>query len=248
MTGRAVEFSPNRYARMCGALYLYIIVAGTFAEVFVRSRFITRDPATTATNILANEWLFRIALSGELLHLACDVAVAVVLYALFKPVDRYIALLAAFMRLVALVILAMTSLLQFASLRLLGGVGYLGAFDPAQRQSLALLAMRLHGDGYAVCLAFFGFACLSLGYLIVRSTFMPRTIGVLMGVAGVCYVVRSFTQFVAPTIATAMDPAVFLPPFVAELTLALWLLVKGVNETRWYAVINASGALDSRVA
>ena len=90
---------PQHYARICGALYLYIIVAGIFAE-FVRSRLVVpADAAATASNIMANESLFRIGFSGELLHLAFDVAVAMILYALLRPVDRNVALLAAFMRL-----------------------------------------------------------------------------------------------------------------------------------------------------
>ena len=99
MASSNLQTSPQFYARTCGVLYLYIIAAGTFA-MFVRSRLVVpADAATTATNIIDNELLFRIGFSGELLHLAFDVAVAVILYLLLRPVDRNVALLAAFMRL-----------------------------------------------------------------------------------------------------------------------------------------------------
>ncbi len=164
MPQQTVTVSPQLYARIGGVLYVYILVAGTFAELFVRSKLVvSRDAAATAANIMAGESLFRLGFSAELLHLACDVAVAMLLYALLRPVDRNIALLAAFMRLASDVILAIASLSHFAALHLLGGSEYLKAFQPDQLQSLALLAMKLQGDGYAISLMFFGFACVSLG-------------------------------------------------------------------------------------
>ena len=205
MTQQAAKFSPQLYARICGVLYLYIFVAGSFAELFVRSKLVvTRDAAATAANIMANESMFRLGFSGELLHLAFDVAVAVILYALLRPVDRNVALLAAFMRLACDVILAVASLSHFAALQLLGGADYLKTFQPDQIHSLALLAMKLHGDGYAISLVFFGFACLSLGYLIVRSGYLPRTIGALLAIAGACYLINSFAHFIHPGFGAAL--------------------------------------------
>ena len=231
-----VHASPRALARMCGALYLYIMVAGTFAELGVRSRLVVPgDAAATAANIGAHETLFRLGFSGELLHLACDVGVAILLYALLRRVDRNVALLAAFMRLACDVVLAFASLSHFATLRLLAGGEYLKGFAPEQLQGLALLAMRLHGDGYAISLVFFAFACFALGYLILKSTFLPRTLGALLAVAGGCYLVSSFTHFLDPAFAARLFPALFLPIFVAEGSLTLWLLVKGVDEARWEA-------------
>lgn len=237
MTGKIVTLSPQRYARVCGVLYLYIIVAGVFAELFVRSKLVVADAAATADNILAHETLFRVGFSGELLHLAFDVAVAVLLYALLRPVDRYVALLAAFMRLACDLVLAVASLSHFAALRLLENGNYLHAFSPEQLQGLALLALKLHGDGYAISLVFFAFACLSLGYLIYRSGYLPRLIGVLMVIAGVCYLVNSFAHFAA-----TLFPPIFVPIFVAEVSLTLWLIVKGVNVAKWEERTSAMAA------
>lgn len=234
MTARLNEAPPQLLARLGGVLYLYIIVAGIFAELFVRARFvIPADSVATAGNILANESLFRIGFSGELLHISFDVAVAVILYALFRPVDRNIALLAAFMRLACDIVLAVASLSHFAVLRLLAGSDYLDAVPLEQLQAFALLAMRLHADGYAISLVFFGFACLALGYLVIRSTFFPKAIGALLAIAGVCYLVSSFAQALNPTFAATLFPALFVPIFVAELSLALWLTVKGVDLPKW---------------
>jgi len=235
MTQQTAKMSPQLYARTCGVLYLYIFVAGSFAELFVRSKLVvSRDAAATAANIMSNESLFRLGFSGELLHLACDVAVAMILYALLRPVDRNIALLAALMRMTCDIVLAITSLSHFAALHLLGGADYLKVFQPDQLHSLALMAMKLHGDGYAISLVFFGFACLSLGYLIFRSGYLPRTIGVLLAIAGACYLVNSFAHFLSPATGAALfNAGILLPCFIAELSLTLWLIVKGVDVTKW---------------
>ena len=235
MSQQPGRMRPQWYARSCGVLYLYIFVAGSFAELFVRSKLVVSgDAGATAANVMNSESLFRLGFSGELLHLACDVAVAMLLYALLRPVDRNIALLAAFMRLACALILATASLSHFAALRLLGGSQYLETFQLEQLHSLALLAMNLHGDGYAIGLVFFGFACFALGYLIFRSGYLPRTIGVLMAVAGACYLINSFAHFLHPATGAALfNAGILLPCFVAELSLALWLLIRGVNVTKW---------------
>jgi len=239
MTDRTADTSPQVYARICGALYLYIIVAGIFAESVRSKLIVSADAAATARNIMANESLFRLAFSGELLHLACDVAVAVLLYVLLRPVNRNIALLAAFMRLASDVVLAVASLSHLAALRLLENAGYLASFEPGQLQSLALLALKLHGSAYAISLVFFGFACLALGHLVFRAGYFPKALGVLLGIAGVCYLVDSFASFLAPALSSALFPAIFLPVLVAELGLALWLVVKGVDVARWEATVRS---------
>lgn len=234
MTERNDRAWPQRYARICGVLYLYIIAAGSFAQLFVRSKLVVAtDAEATAGNILARESLFRIGFSAELTHLAFDVAVAVILFALLRPVDRNIALLAAFMRLACDLILAIASLSHFAALRLLGDSDYLKSFEPGQLHTLALLAMRLHGDAYAISLLFFGFGCFFLGYLIYKSRYLPRAIGALLGIAGAGYLISSYAHFLDVESVGSMLAVIFVPIFIAELSLALWLLVKGVDATKW---------------
>lgn len=241
MTNRSIDASPQVYARIAGVLYLYIIVAGSFAQIFVRSSLVeSNDAAATAANIMSNESLFRIGFSGELLHLACDVVIAVILYALLRPVDRYLSLLAALTRVACDIILAVASISHFAALKLLAESDYLTTFQPAQLQSLALLAMRLHGDAYAISLVFFSLTCFSLGYLILKAGFLPRAIGVLLFTAGLCYLVNSFAHFLNPTFAASLLPASFVPIFVAELSFTLWLIVKGVDVVKWRETLENS--------
>lgn len=238
MLDPSVRTAPRLYARIASALYLYVIAAGTFAEVFVRSRLVVPDDAaTTARNILADERLFRLAFSAELLHLAFDIVIAVILYALLRPVNREIALLAALARMACDVILAVSSLSHFAALRILEGQDLLRSFDRGQREELALLAMRLHGDGYAISLLFFSFACFALGHVIFRAGYLPRFLGVLLGIAGVCYAMITLSHFLALPLAST---PLFIPIFIAEATLALWLLLKGVDIVQWEARLAAS--------
>jgi hypothetical protein len=235
MTQRAVEASPQTYARVGGALYLFIIVVALFAEAFVRGSLIVQgDAAATAGKILGSETLFRAGLAGEMLTCVCDIAMAMILYVLLKPVSRNLALLGAFFRLVFVAIYGVSKLFEIAALVALGGDDYLKSFDPRQLHTLAYMSLRVHGLGYGASLLFFGFCCVLFGYLIHQSGYLPRTLGVLLIVGGVGYVLFSLAQMLAPAFAgRVLFPWLMLPAFPAELGLALWLLVKGVNLPKW---------------
>jgi hypothetical protein len=220
----------NRLAKACGALYLYIILAGSFAELAVRGRLIhPQDAAATARDLLAHEALFRTAATGEFLHLTADVGVAVGLYLLFEGTHRPLALLAGAMRLACDLILAVAGMTQFAALRLLHGATVLPSLTQAQREELALFALRLHGDGYAISLLFFAFACLALGRLLDLSGAYARILGPLLTLAGGCYLATSLLHFLNPAFAHRLVPLLLPIPFVAELSLAVTLLVKGAG-------------------
>jgi hypothetical protein len=235
MTRRAAEASPQTYARIGGLLYLFIIVAALFAEAYVRGTLIVQgDPAATATRILASETLFRAGLAGEMLTCAADVALALILYVLLKPVHRNLALLAAFFRLTFVAIYSVAKLFEIAALVALGGTGTLKAFTPAQLHDLAYLSLRVHSLGYGASLLFFGFCCILFGHLIYRSGYLPRTLGVLLVIGGWGYVLFSLAQMLAPAFAgRVLFPWLMLPAFPAELGLCLWLLVKGVDLPKW---------------
>jgi Domain of unknown function (DUF4386) len=205
-TARALEASPQHYARIGGILYLVIGVGGVFAEA-VRGRLIVRgDAAATANNILNSEMLFRVGLAGEMIVLVCDVAVAMILYVLLRPVNRNLALLAAFLRVTHAGVYGLVGLFQLAAVVLLGGDDFLQAFDSQQLQALAYLSLRLHGYGYGVSLIFFGVSLVVLGYLIFRSQYLPRVLGALLVIAGLCYLVNSFAQILAPAFAASLFP------------------------------------------
>lgn len=236
MTIRDLQFSPKAYARVAGAFYLYIIVVGIWAEMFVRSKLVVPgDGGATATNILSNEMLFRLGASAELLHIAFDVCVAAIFYVLFRSVDRILAMVAAMMRLACDLVLGVASVGHFAALRMIHGGDSLSGLDVGQRQALALFSLRLHGDAYAISLVFFSFACVSLGWLIIRSSLVPRLIGWMLILAGACYLVNSYAGFLA----LPMNVLILVPCFFAELFLALYLVVKGVDSAKWEALESA---------
>lgn len=235
MTNRAVEASPQTYARVGGILYLFIIGAALFGEVFVRGRLIVGGDATaTAGNILGSETLFRVGLAGEMLTCVCDVALAMILYVLLRPVSRNLALLAAFFRLTFVAIYGVAKLFEIVALVLLSGADSLKAFEPRQLHALAYLALRVHGLGYGASLLFFGVCCVLFGHLIRRSGYLPRILGVLLVLGGWGYIAFSLAQMLAPAFAARwLFPWLMLPAFPAELGLALWLLVKGVDLAKW---------------
>jgi len=128
--------------------------------------------------------------------------------------------------LVAIAVESASKLFLLPSLFVLGNASYLQAFTPEQLHVLAYLSNRLHTYGFNISLIFFGFECLLLGYLIFKSHFLPKILGILMQIAGVSYLTNSFALLLAPTL---VNIAVLVPAFIAELSLALWLLVRGVN-------------------
>jgi hypothetical protein len=235
MTPRAVEASPQTYARIGGVLYLFIIVAALFGEAYVRgSLIVSGDPAATARNIQDSETLFRLGLAGEILTCAADVALALILYVLLRPVSRNLALLGAFFRLTFVAIYSVAKLFEIAALVALGGDGSLSAFEPRQLHALAYLSLRVHSLGYGVSLLFFGVCCVLFGTLIHKSGYLPRAIGGLLAFGGVGYVVFTLAQIVAPAFAgRVLFPWLMLPAFFGELGLCLWLLVKGVDLPKW---------------
>jgi hypothetical protein len=233
--------SPQAYARTAGVLYLFIIVAGMFGEFFRENLIVSGDAAATARNIMAHESLFRIGVGGELVSYACDVAVAVILYALLKPVSNSLALIAAFFRVACDVGTAINKVNLFAVLFFLGDASYLKVFQLRQLQALAYLSLKLHTYGFAITLVFFAFGLLVLGYLIFRSDYFPKTIGVLLIIACPSYLLNSFALFLAPQYAS-ITFLVLLIPFVAEASLCLWLIVKGVNVPKWEARVRMGPA------
>jgi hypothetical protein len=235
MASRSLPTSPQTYARCGGILYLFIIVAALFGELFVRDTLIVpRDAAATAHNILGSEMLFRLGLAGEMLTCACDVALAMILYVLLRPVSRSLALLGAFFRLTFVGIYGGAKLFEIAALAALGGAEYLKAFDPRQLHELAYVALTVHGLGYGASLLFFGCCCVVFGYLIHQSGYLPKLLGDLLVIGGVGYVIFSLAQMLDPAFAARyLFPWAMLPAFPAELGLALWLTVKGVNVAKW---------------
>ncbi|HYL06079.1 MAG TPA: DUF4386 domain-containing protein [Thermoanaerobaculia bacterium] len=234
MTERAVETSPQSCARIGGALYLIIIVLGTFNEAFVRNRILVPgDAAATAANLRSMESLWRFGIAAELLMLTCAVALTLIFFVLLRPVSRDLALLAAFFNLVSIAVEAAVQMNLLQALFPLGNAEYLKAFAPPQLYALASLSVRAHAYGFGLALIFFACVCLLVGYLVFRSGYLPKAVGVLMQIAGVCYLINSFALLVAPGFADRIFPGILIPAFIGEASLCLWLLVMGVNVPKW---------------
>jgi len=234
MTEPEAKASLRREARIGGILYLLIILGGLFAEMGVRDRLVVSgDAAATARNILAHEGLYRSGFAVTVLYLFCAVFLLFILYDLLRVVSARLAWVAVFVNLVSIAIESVSLLGHFAPLVLLDGSRGSSGLAPEQLQSLAYLSLRLQSAGFNVSLAFFGVFCVVAGILIYRSTFLPRAIGALMALAGVCYFVNSFAWFLAPPLAARLFPWILMPCLLGEASLCLWLLFAGVNVSRW---------------
>ena len=221
--------SPRFMARLAGVFTLLEGVTSVLGFLRIPGQFIvTNDAAATAANILGNETLFRSAITLALISVAFHIAWVVLFYHLFKPVNRTLSLLAAFVGLTAIALQAVSAMIQSAPLSILHGEAFSSAFTAEQLQALAYLSLRLAGQTFNTYLVFFGIRCLLTGYLIFRSGFIPRLVGVLEMLAGAAYLVLLW-----PPLASALHPY-YLFFGVGELVLLLWLLVKGVDSERWH--------------
>jgi hypothetical protein len=225
MSTRDPGTSPRALARTAGMLYLVNIVAGAFAIGYVRATLFVSDPATTADNIQTHEALYRFSLVAHLVVTLTNIPLALIFYELFKVVNRRLALLDVFFTLVATAIEAAGILDQFTPLTL----------PPGQLPALVSVPASLSTIDYDIYTVFFGFDLICLGYLVLRSTFLPRTIGVLLAVDGLAYLVNSFTDLLTPGFAAQLVPWIQLPALLGEGSLCLWLLVVGLNAERWEA-------------
>jgi len=210
-----------------GVFYLLEMLTGGFALFVLRRLGVSGDAATTATNILAHQSLLQLGFAANLLGFACYVAVTGLFYDLFKPVNRSLSLLAAFFSLAGCTIGAVSCLFYLAPLVVLGGAQYLSVFNVEQVQALALMCLKLYGQCFNMSFVFFGFYCLLIGYLIFRSSFLPRILGAGMAIAGL-----GWLTFLSPALAHDLSPYI-LAAGLGEVSLTLWLLVVGVNAPMW---------------
>jgi hypothetical protein len=221
----------KKTARIAGLLYLAVIVLGLFAEVFVREAMtVSSDAVATATNIRNAGMRWRLGFTADLVNLICGLPVVAFVYYLFKPVNRYLTILAILFVIVSNAIVAANLLNQLTPLLLLGNDHWLSAFSPGQLATLSLHAIELQEQGYAIALVFFGPYCILIGYMIYRSALLPRVLGILYAIAGACYMINSFTGFLNPDFRNPLFPLILVPCFIGELSVALWLLIMGVKE------------------
>jgi hypothetical protein len=223
-----------RQARVAGLCYLLVIAGGLFAEGFVRGALVVPgDAAATARAIAADEALWRWGLAVHLLYLLPAVVVNVLVCGLLKPAGPTLARLALVFA-VAGVTIEAGSLLQLSvPLAVVAEGGALAALGEGQRQALSYLAIGLFSSGFGFALLFFAGFCVLVGVLILRSRLVPGAIGAMMVVAGACYVVNTLALVLSPALSDLLVPGILVPVLLAELSLALWLTVKGVRVPAW---------------
>jgi len=226
---------PRLLARIAGALYLIITACALFAYLYVRDQVIVADNmAQTATNILAHQQLYRSGFAAAVIVVVCNLPMGLILFELLKVVNPRLALLALVFITASATIEAVNLFNYIEPLFTFSLPEYASAFDALQRQALARGSIRMFGYAFSVSLTFFGVFCALMGFLIFRSKFLPAIIGLLMMAAGVTYWLNSFRLFLALPI-----PYLQWVTLVAELSLALWLLVVGLNEAKWRAQAGA---------
>ena len=226
---RTAEMSPRFKARMAGVFQLLEGSTSAFGQVFVLGKVVVvGNAAATAANILGHEQLFWWGFASSIIGAICHVVWAFLMYDLLKVVNRSVSLLVAFVILVGCAMQALTGLLYIVQLLILQGGSSLSAFTAQQVQSLAYVFIKLNAYAFDVDLVFFGLWCVLTGYLIFKSTFLPRIMGVLLAVDGLGWML-----YLYPPLAYRLFPVIAAAAALAELPLELWLIVAGVNPQRW---------------
>lgn len=228
--------SPRLQARIAGIFEMLEGLTSAFGQVAVLGRLVVSgNAAATSANILGHERLFWLGLASSLFGVAFHIAWVLLFYFLFKPVNRTLSLLAAFVGIVVCGLQALTSLFYLAPLLILQSGNSLTAFTVQQLQDLAFVFLKLNGYAFEMDLVFFGLWCALAGYLIFRSTFLPRILGVLLFIDGL-----GWMMYVYPPLAAHLFPFIAAASALAEIPLELWLVAMGVNAQRWHEQASAA--------
>ncbi len=232
--------SPLFIARAGGVFWLMTILTGVLALVLGGTTVVSGDAAVTASRILALESSYRLTLVVNVLAGVCYVGATVFVYALLKPVSRHVSMLAALFSILGCAGGTVAGVLHLAPLALLKGSPSLSVFTPAQLQALALMFLKFTAYASNINFLFFGLHCLLVGSLILRSTFLPRIVGALMVLGGLGWITNSLTSLLAPSLARLISTYGMAAGGLGEVSLTLWLLIMGVNVSRWTEQAGAS--------
>jgi len=226
-TARIADLSPRKAVTILRFLYPIWFVVGLFGVMYVPSTLIVAgDATTTANNIMANELLFRMGIVGSLMTQVIQILVVLLLYKLFKSVNKNHASLMVIFALVGIPIAMLNTLNRLATLLLLNGADYLKVFGADQLHALVMLFLNLNEQGQLIATIFWGLWLFPLGYLIYKSGYFPRILGALVIMGGFGYVLDSFTHFVLPD---AIPLPVIILLTIGEILFMLWILVKGAK-------------------
>ena len=217
----------QRYARYAGVAMLLSIVFGALGEAYLPGKIIVSgNAAATAANIAAHPTLFRITFATYLVEGFCDIILCVLWYIILKPVHRNLALISAFIGVVSMITFAIAQSNFWASSIILKDAGGMTAFTEEQRTALAYLSVRISTMIASLFLCFYGTASAIRGFLIMRSGYLPKVLGVLLMIGGAGFILRSLTYILAPAYSSSV---MLIPMAIAGIPLTFWLLVKGVD-------------------
>jgi hypothetical protein len=221
----------QKYARIVGALYVVSLVAGGFGESYVPQRLlIASDLVATAHKMAVSVGLFRASFAAYLLEASCDLTLTVLLYALLRPVSRTVSLLAACFGLFSTAVFAASEIFYFSAALPVVDADVAKVIPPDLQATITYLSLTIYGYVFGIFAAFYGIATVLRGYLIFRSSYLPRALGVIFILGGVSFVAENFLVVLVPQYNV---PYIVLPMMLAMASMALWLLVKGVDRTRW---------------
>ena len=223
--------TAQQYARWIGALYVITIVAGGFGESHVpNTLLIANDLAGTAHRLASSVGIFRASFAAYLIEATCDITLNVLLYALLRPVSRNLALLAVCFGLMGTAIFAAGEMLYFAAALPAVDADVARVISPETKEALTYLCLTIYGYGFGIFAMFYGTAAVMRGYLILRSGYLPRALGAIVILGGASFIAKNFLIVLAPQYDL---PYVIFPMFLAMVSMALWLLIKGVDRARW---------------
>lgn len=225
MTSSIDKLAPIVRARIAGSLYFFMNMFAPFTLLYLPSRFVVQgDAAATAANIMASESLYRIGIALNLFNALGQIFLVLALYQLLKVVSKNIASLMVIFSLVSVPISMLNELTQLAVLQLLSKAVYIPL---EQLQAWAYLLVQLHDQGLLIAQIFWGLWLFPMGYLVYKSGFLPKSIGVLLIIACFGYVISSFGRILGYNV------DIILYTSWGEVLLLLWLLIKGVDTERW---------------
>ena len=225
-----IETSVKTYTRAVGIMLVLTMIGGWFGEIYVPSVIMTGDATSTANQLRQNDGLFRLGFAAYLVEAFSDVVLAWLFYVLLRPVHRELALLSAFFGLVSMALFAVTQMFHFCAPMFLTGRNYLTAFSPEQLEAFASLFLSLSARLSGLFMLFYGAGWIVRGCLTFKSGYLPRFLGVLMLVAGAGFVVKNITKVLAPAYSSEL---LLAPMFLNVVVLAIWMLVKGVDQEKW---------------
>jgi len=222
----AIDESQRKAARVVGFSYLFAMVTAIFG-FYVRGHVIVPgNAAETARNIMASELLFRAGIASDVITFVTDIALITALYVVLRPVNRNLALLAAFWRLMETAVLVVVTLNGFDVLRVLSGADYLGVFEADRLHALARLSLGAYFAGYSVGFVFLGLGSAVFSYLWLKSSYIPRALAVLGVFSSLLLAACNFAFILLPSLAKTVGPIYMAPMGVFEVTMGLWLLLK----------------------